>query len=133
MTEPLEIDIVQLARSNDAFRREIATGEHSQIVAMTIPPGGEIGDEVHEHTDQILTFVSGTGEADLNGHTHPIEAGDQCAVPAGAQHNFRNTGDQPLVLYTVYSPPEHAAGVAFATKDEADTAEATGQDEPPRH
>lgn len=108
------------------------TGEHTQIVVMTIPPGGEIGDEVHEHTDQILTFVSGTGEADLNGHTHPIDAGDQCAVPAGAQHNFRNTGDEPLVLYTIYSPPEHATGAVFATREEADAAEAAGEDEPPR-
>ena len=124
--------IADIAAANSDFRKVLWTGEHSQIVIMTVPAGGEIGDEVHEHTDQILTFVSGTGEADLNGHTHPIEAGDQCAVPAGAQHNFRNTGDQPLVLYTVYSPPEHAAGAAFATREEADAAEAAGNDEPPR-
>ncbi|MEX5268631.1 cupin domain-containing protein [Kocuria sp. CPCC 204721] len=123
--------IADIARNNPDFRQVLWTGQHSQIVVMTIPAGGEIGEEVHEHTDQILTFVAGTGEADLNGHTHPIEAGDQCAVPAGARHNFRNTGEQPLVLYTVYSPPEHAAEAAYATKDEADAAEAAGQDEPP--
>lgn len=124
--------IADVARDNPDFRKVLWTGEHAQIVVMTIPPGGQIGDEVHEHTDQILTFVSGTGEADLNGHTHPIDAGDQCAVPAGARHNFRNTGDEPLVLYTIYSPPEHAAGAAFATREEADAAEAAGEDEPPR-
>ena len=123
--------IADIARNNPDFRRVLWTGKHSQIVIMTVPAGGEIGEEVHEHTDQILTFVAGTGEADLNGHTHPIEAGDQCAVPAGARHNFRNTGEEPLVLYTVYSPPEHAAEAAYATKDEADAAEAAGQDEPP--
>ncbi|PBB08984.1 cupin [Kocuria sp. WRN011] len=123
--------IADIAGSNPDFRQVLWTGQHAQIVVMTIPTGGEIGEEVHEHTDQILTFVAGTGEADLNGHTHPIEAGDQCAVPAGARHNFRNTGEQPLVLYTVYSPPEHAAEAAYATKDEADAAEAAGQDEPP--
>ena len=123
--------IADIAGSNPDFRQVLWTGQHAQIVVMTIPTGGEIGEEVHEHTDQILTFVAGTGEADLNGHTHPIEAGDQCAVPAGARHNFRNTGDEPLVLYTVYSPPEHAAEAAYATKDEADAAEATGRDEPP--
>ena len=123
--------IADIAGNNPDFRRVLWTGKHSQIVIMTVPAGGEIGEEVHEHTDQILTFVAGTGEADLNGHTHPIEAGDQCAVPAGARHNFRNTGEEPLVLYTVYSPPEHAAEAAYATKDEADAAEAAGQDEPP--
>lgn len=123
--------IADVARDNPDFRKVLWTGEHAQIVVMTIPSGGQIGDEVHEHTDQILTFVSGTGEADLNGHTHPIDAGDQCAVPAGARHNFRNTGEEPLVLYTIYSPPQHAAGAAFATREEADAAEAAGEDEPP--
>ncbi len=98
---------------------------------MTVPAGGEIGDEVHPNTDQILTFLSGSGEADPSGETHPIDAGDQCAVPAGTQHNFRNTGDEPLVLYTIHSPPEHAVGGTYATQEQADTAESAGQDEPP--
>ncbi|WP_298458166.1 cupin domain-containing protein [uncultured Cellulomonas sp.] len=123
--------LADIAQQNPDFRRVLWTGEHAQVVVMTIPAGGEIGDEVHQSTDQILTFVSGTGEADLNGHTHPIEAGDQCAVPAGTRHNFRNTGDRPLVLYTVYAPPEHATGGTYATKADADAAEAAGQDEPP--
>jgi len=123
--------IADVARDNPDFRRVLWTGKHSQIVAMTIPVGGEIGEEVHENTDQILTFVSGAGEADLAGHTHDIGGGDQCAVPAGTRHNFRNTGDEPLVLYTAYSPPEHAIDGAYATKEEADAAEAAGQDEPP--
>src|SRR5699024_12007628 len=105
---------------------------HGQIVITTVPVGGESGDEVHEHTDQILTFTSGTGEADLNGETHPIEAGAQCAVPAGAQHNFRNTGDEPLVLYTIYAPPEHSVDAQYTTKEEADAAEASGEDTPPQ-
>lgn len=124
--------IADIAKENTDFRQTIWTGQHSQIVLMTVPVGGQIGDEVHPDTDQILTFISGTGHADLNGETHPIEAGDQCAVPAGAQHNFRNTGDEPLVLYTIYSPPEHAADAQFATKEEADAAEASGEDTPPQ-
>lgn len=124
--------IATVAEQSADFRRVLWTGKHTQLVIMTIPPGGEIGEEVHEDTDQILTFVSGAGQADLNGHTHPIEAGDQCAVPAGARHNFRNTGDEPLVLYTIYSPPEHAVDGDFATKEEADAAEAAGDDRPPQ-
>lgn len=124
--------IAETVKRSDDFRRVLWTGRHAQIVAMTIPPGSEIGDEIHETTDQILNFVSGHGEADLAGETHPIEAGDQCAVPAGTQHNFRNTGDEPLVLYTVYAPPEHSAQAAYATKTEADAAEASGEDSPPR-
>ncbi|HEX7679573.1 MAG TPA: cupin domain-containing protein, partial [Thermoanaerobaculia bacterium] len=40
-------------------------------------------------------------------------------VPAGARHNVRNTGLQPLKLYTIYAPPEHAEGTVRATKADA--------------
>jgi len=124
MTEPLDTDIVQLARGNDAFRREIATGEHSQVVAMTIPAGEEIGEEVHEENDQLLVFVDGEGEAVLDGKSSPVGPNDLVLVPAGTRHNFINTGGGPLRLVTVYAPPEHAPGTVHQTKAEADAAEA---------
>jgi mannose-6-phosphate isomerase-like protein (cupin superfamily) len=117
------IDIVEAARRNDAFRREIVTAQHSQLVAMTIPAGGEIGEEVHDHVDQILIFVDGTGEAILDGDRSSIGPNDLVFVRAGTTHNFVNTGDGPLRLVTVYAPPEHAPGTVHATKEEADAAE----------
>ena len=125
------LTIATVAESNPDFRRVLWTGKYSQLVIMTIPPGGEIGQEVHPDTDQILTFVSGVGEAKINGETQPVAQGDLVCVPAGAEHNFVNTGPNPLVLYTVYGPPEHADGAVHRTKEEADEAEESGQDEPP--
>ena len=107
------------------------TGEHSQLVIMTIPPGGEIGEEVHEDIDQILTFVSGTGKATVSGSEKNVAQGDLVVVPAGKKHNFLNTGPNPLILYTVYGPPEHADGAVHKTKEEADAMEEAGKDEPP--
>jgi mannose-6-phosphate isomerase-like protein (cupin superfamily) len=123
--------IATVAEQSADFRRVLFTGKHTQIVVMTIPAGGEIGDEVHEENDQVLTFVSGVGEARVAGETRAVEAGDLVAVPAGTQHNFVNTGPNPLVLYTVYGPPDHAPGTVHRTKEEADAAEAAGEDEPP--
>ena len=117
------IDIVQAARKNDAFRREVVTADHSQLVVMTIPAGGEIGEEVHEHVDQILIFVDGEGEAVLEGRRSPIGPNDLVFVKAGTRHNFVNAGNRPLRLVTVYAPPEHPPGTVHATKDEADAAE----------
>jgi mannose-6-phosphate isomerase-like protein (cupin superfamily) len=45
------------------------------------------------------------------------------AVPAGTKHNFVNTGPNPLVLYTVYGPPEQPPGTVHRTKGEAEAAE----------
>jgi mannose-6-phosphate isomerase-like protein (cupin superfamily) len=121
---PLNADIAARARENDAFRREVVTGEHSQVVLMTIPPGGEIGEEVHVDNDQTLVFVSGEGEAMLAGETSGVGVGSLAFVPAGTRHNFRNTGDEPLRLYTIYAPPHHAPGTVHQTKADADAAEA---------
>jgi mannose-6-phosphate isomerase-like protein (cupin superfamily) len=117
-------DIVALTKTNEAFRREVVTGEHSQVVVMTIPPGGEIGEEVHDGVDQVLVFVEGEGEAIVAGETSPVGPDSLAFVPAGTRHNFRNTGSTALRLFTVYAPPEHAAGTVHQTKAEADAAEA---------
>ena len=123
--------IATVAEQSADFRRVLWTGEHAQLVIMTIPVDGEIGEETHEDTDQILTFVSGTGEAVVSGETKQVAQGDLVVVPAGKNHNFRNTGPNPLVLYTVYGPAEHADDAVHATKEEGDAAEESGQDEPP--
>ena len=113
-------DIAALARQNDDFRRVVKTGEHSQVVLMTIQPGSEIGEEVHDDVDQVLVFVEGRGEAVIEGGASPVAPDQLAFVPAGTRHNFRNTGDAPLKLWTVYAPPEHPDGTVHRTKEEAD-------------
>jgi mannose-6-phosphate isomerase-like protein (cupin superfamily) len=122
-SQETRVDIVRAARDNDAFRREVVTGTYEQVVVMTIPPGGEIGDEVHNDTDQVLAFVDGRGEAILDGERSPIGPNDLVFVRAGTRHNFVNTGDEPLRLLTIYAPPEHEPGTVHQTKEEADAAE----------
>jgi mannose-6-phosphate isomerase-like protein (cupin superfamily) len=123
MTIEEKLDIVAVARKNEDFRHEIITGEHAQLVVMTIPEGGEIGEEVHPDTDQILVFVEGTADAILDGEGSAVDANDLVFVKAGTRHNFINTGDGPLRLVTIYSPPEHEPGTVHRTKEEADAAE----------
>jgi mannose-6-phosphate isomerase-like protein (cupin superfamily) len=131
MASVIHYTIATEAEKSADFRRVLWTGEKTQLVIMTIPPDGEIGEEVHEDIDQILTFVSGTGEAKVAGSTKKVAQGDLVVVPAGTKHNFVNTGPNPLVLYTVYGPPEHADGAVHKTKEEADELEEAGKDEPP--
>src|SRR5215204_1222750 len=113
MASVIHYTIATEAEKSPDFRRVLWTGEHTQLVIMTIPVDGEIGEEVHD-VDQILTFVSGTGKAKVVG-------------PAGKKHNFLNTGVNPLVLYTVYGPPEHADKAVHKTKEEADALEEAGK------
>ena len=120
------VDIVSLAKENTLFRRVISTGPHAQVVVMSIGPGDEIGEEVHDDVDQILAFVEGEGVAVMEGEESPVGANRLIHVPAGVRHNVVNRGSVDLRLYTVYAPPQHAPGTIHRTKAEADADEAGG-------
>ncbi|KAH8195363.1 hypothetical protein TruAng_010470 [Truncatella angustata] len=119
-----------LPSASGEFRRVLWTGLYSQLVLMTIPAGGDIGEEVHT-VDQILTFTSGTGLAQVGGREQAVKAGDLVVVPAGTRHQFLNTGPAPLLLYTVYSPAEHRPTSVHRTKEQGDREEEEGVDEAP--
>lgn len=119
-------DMKKLVKENTNFRKVLHTGVHSQLVAMSIPTDGDIGEEIHPSTDQILFFVDGEGEAILNDETRNIEEHDIVFVPAGTKHNFKNTGEEDLKLLTVYAPPHHPDGTIHATKKEAQQKEREG-------
>ena len=119
---PFNEDIVKRAKANSYFREVLATGPHSQVVVMSIPPGGDIGEEVHDDVDQTLVFVGGEGQAILDGKKSAVAVDRLVHVPAGTRHNFVNTGKVDLRLYTIYAPPEHKPGTIHKTKAEADAA-----------
>ena len=112
-------NIEDMAKSNGDFRRALYTAKHSQLVLMALNPGEEIGEEVHK-LDQFFRVEEGTGAAVLDGVRTNIQAGFAVLVPAGARHNIINTGDTPLKLYTLYSPPNHRDGVVHHTRSDAE-------------
>ena len=112
-------NIEKVTKENTDFRRVLYTSKNSQLVLMSIKPGEEIGMEVHG-LDQFLRFEQGEGKAVLDGVESSVEDGSAVVVPAGTQHNFINTGDVDLKLYTIYSPPNHKDGVIHKTKEEAE-------------
>lgn len=123
MIEPRVIDAKESAKENSNFRKVLFTGTRTQLVVMALRPGEEIGAEVHSAVDQLLYVVKGEGTAVLGDASEALGKGAMFCVPAGTTHNVINTGDETLKLFTVYSPPQHAAGTVHATKLAADAAE----------
>ena len=113
-------DIERATLDNGDFRRVLYTGHNLQLVVMSINPGEEIGEEVHPDRDQFFRFEEGQGAVDIDGRENPVMDDFAVIVPAGARHNVRNTGDQPLRFYTLYGPPEHKDKVVQRTKQEAE-------------
>ncbi len=111
-------------RANEDFRRVLFTGPNMQLVLMTLQPGDDIGLETHDEHDQFIRVEAGTGVARLNGEEHHLEDGSIVVIPAGVEHNVvNNSSDEPLRLYTLYSPAEHADGTVHHTKEDATVAE----------
>ena len=114
-------DIEKLTLTNNNFRKVIYTGQHAQLVFMSLLPSEAIGMEVHETTDQFLRIEKGEGKVILNGEEHMLKDGSAIIVPAGTHHNIINTSStNPMKLYTVYSPSHHKEGTIHKTKKEAE-------------
>lgn len=112
-------NIEKLSLENDNFRQVLYTDKNSQLVLMSLLPGEEIGEEVHD-VDQFLRVEKGEGVAILNDISHVITDGSVVVVPAGTKHNVVNGGGSLMKLYTLYMPPHHRDGVVHGTKSDAD-------------
>ncbi len=128
--QPYVVNIEELTKQNDNFRVAKWTGKNLQMTVMSIEVGGEVGLEVHDDHDQFLRIEAGEakvvmGPAEDN-LTFEKEAEDDFAifVPAGTWHNIINVGNEPLKLYSIYAPAEHAKGTIHKTYEEAMAAEA---------
>jgi mannose-6-phosphate isomerase-like protein (cupin superfamily) len=106
--------------ANEDFRRVVYTGKNLQLVLMTLPPGCDIGEEVHEDRDQFFRVEEGQGEIHIDGVANKVEDDFAVIVPAGARHNVVNTGSAPLKLYTLYGPPEHRLDAVHRDKAQAE-------------
>jgi mannose-6-phosphate isomerase-like protein (cupin superfamily) len=112
-------NISDLTEENSDFRRVLYTGKKMQLTLMSLKPGEEIGEEVHDDVDQFFRIEEGTGEVVINGQSSTVKTDYAILVPAGAWHNVKNTGTTPLRLYTIYAPPEHKDKTVHVTRQDA--------------
>lgn len=122
--EPYVVDIEEVTKENNVFRRAIWTGKYLQVTLMCINPGEDIGLEIHEDTDQFLRIKSGNGIVKMGKDKDKLEfekkVNDDYAIviPAGTWHNVYNTGNKLLKLYSIYAPPHHPKGTVHITKND---------------
>ena len=112
-------DITKLTTENTDYRRVVYTADYTQFVVMSLPPGVEIGNEVHG-LDQFIRIEQGKAKVVLDNGAEEHEVTDDWAVivPAGTYHNVINIGDIDLKLYTLYSPPDHLKTTVQPTKSD---------------
>ena len=116
----LVLNIEKETLENNFFRKVLLTTNHQQLVVMSLNPSEDIGMEAHDNLDQFIKIEQGEGVAILNGVETKFSSGFSVTIPAGTNHNIINTSVQnPLKIYTIYSPPNHQKGTVHKTKQEA--------------
>lgn len=124
--KPFVTDIEHETVENTNFRTTLWTGAHLQLTVMSIPPGGDIGLEVHEENDQFLRVEQGRGRCEMGPEegrftfVRAVADDDIILVPAGTWHNVTNTGDDDLKVYVLYGPSDHEPGTVHATQADAE-------------
>ena len=119
---PHVIDINRATLQNNNYRTALWTGPHLQLTVMSIPPGQDIGLEMHSDTDQFIRIEEGQGIVQMGSSRRnldfrqPVFNDFAVFVPAGTWHNITNIGRTPLKLYTIYAPPHHPHGTVHPTK-----------------
>ncbi|MBP6359586.1 MAG: cupin domain-containing protein [Enterococcus sp.] len=124
--EPLAFNIEEATLQNKDYRTTLWTGDHFQITLMSIPAGGgDIGMEIHPHVDQFLRLEAGRGKVEMGKDkdvitvSQIVEADDAIIIPANTWHNVTNIGDEPMKLYSIYSPANHPFDTHEETKEAA--------------
>jgi len=99
--ERCEKTSVEIDGALDAFRQvPIGRADSSTNISFrvfTVEPGGHTPHHAHE-SEHLNYIMSGTGEV-VEGETpRPVRQGDFVFVPPNERHQYRNTGQEPLVF-----------------------------------
>lgn len=117
-------NIEDRTKENSSFRKVLFTGTYMQLVVMSLKPGEDIGEEVHDNVDQFFRVEEGVAQVIIDGEEHIVEEDMVIIVPAGSLHNVINISEtETLKLYTIYAPPNHPENTEHVTREEAMLAE----------
>lgn len=97
------------------FWNIVSTNERSQIAMMTVEPGRVAGGpNTHVDSDQVALVLEGEATVrvwedgeDAEPTERTLSEGGLVHIPAGTQHWVKSTGAEPLVFFSVYSPPDY--------------------------
>lgn len=109
-------NIRSLVSDNKNYRKVENTTQNMQLVSMNLKEGEEIGMERHPSTTQFIRVLSGEGLATVRGVDYHLGTDSAIMIPPNSLHNVKNTGNEPLKLYTIYSPPEHRSSLVQLKK-----------------
>ncbi len=89
--------------------RELLSSRNScirnqSLAEARVCPGSRTIPHVHPNTEEIYYILDGTGEMQVDDEASPVGPGDAVAIPPGAPHTIRNTGEKTLAFLCCCAP-----------------------------
>lgn len=96
-------------RDNDDAFTVLENGSDLQTAVMLLEPGEASGPYGNEHaaSEQVLFLHEGELDAEVDGKTVTMHAGDSVVVNKGVAHRFVNRSQRRAITFNVYSPPAY--------------------------
>jgi mannose-6-phosphate isomerase-like protein (cupin superfamily) len=107
----LNINIEKETLENTNYRKVIKTTSNMQLVVMSLAEHEDIPNEIHTDNDQFFRVESGTCKIVTPDDTIILTKDSTTIIPKNTYHQVVNIGNEPLKLYTIYSPPHHQDGL----------------------
>jgi quercetin dioxygenase-like cupin family protein len=100
-------------------------GSHRGMLSIAeFVPGGEHKLHRHHSAAQISHLLTGKGEHLTKNGPVPLRAGDTTYAPKNEWHGFRNPGNEPAILVSLYSPAAEQSEAGYETyQGELDTSQ----------
>ena len=102
-------DVPAFTTKDGSVIRELLAHRNSVISKQSlaearVAPGLETQPHYHPLTEEIYYILQGVGEMTIGKEMQPVGPGDAIAIPPGAIHTIRNSGEQTLLFLCCCAP-----------------------------
>ena len=102
-------DVPAFTTKDGSVIRELLAHRNSVISKQSlaearVAPGLETQPHYHPMTEEIYYILQGVGEMTIGKEMQPVGPGDAIAIPPGAIHTIRNSGEQTLLFLCCCAP-----------------------------
>ena len=82
----------------------IAQDDTISLLVLRVTEGVEVKPHVHKTHDETVYLIKGSGQMLINDKWFDIKPGSLLFNPMGKVHSVKNTGHEPLVAISIFTP-----------------------------
>lgn len=94
-----------LSENEDTRVTDVGENKNSSMHLVQIRENGELHPHYHKRHDEVIYIKKGSGIATLDGTRYMVKPGSIVQIPTKTVHKFLNTGEEPLIAISIFSPP----------------------------